>query len=79
MYRNGFGIEQNYEKAIELYLKAVAAGVSNSQNSLGEMYEGGLGTPVNLPKAIELYQLAAKQKYQKAIDSLKRLGIAVAE
>ena len=58
MYNNGRGVEQNYNKAVELYQKAADLGDSGACYNLGLMYNEGLGVNQNYNKAVELYQKA---------------------
>ncbi len=35
MYQNGLGVEQNYHKAVQYYLKSANQGNSDAQNNIG--------------------------------------------
>ncbi|KAF9349028.1 hypothetical protein BGX26_012622 [Mortierella sp. AD094] len=61
MYQNGYGVAQDYSKAIEWYLKAANQGNSGAQNSLGDMYQNGYGIDQDYSKALEWFQKAADQ------------------
>jgi TPR repeat protein len=45
MYRNGYGVPQDYAMAVSLFQKAAEQGDADAQNNLGVMYEHGLGVP----------------------------------
>ena len=65
MYYNGFGTEQNYEKAFVYYLKAAEQNDPDAQYRVGRMFFAGEGTERNIPKAIEWLEKAAltEKKY----------------
>ena len=52
------GIKEDYEKAIELYEKAIELGNSHAMNNLAYKYKNGMGVEENYEKAIELYEKA---------------------
>jgi uncharacterized protein len=58
-YYWGLGGEQNYEKALNLYLRAAEAGDPEAQYISGGMYFKGLGTEKNFLKAFKLLHEAA--------------------
>ena len=58
MYNNGRGVEQNYNKAVELYQKAADLGDADAFFNLGLMYYNGQGVAQDYNKAVELYQKA---------------------
>ena len=58
MYYYGKGVEQNYNKAVELYQKGADLGDARAFCNLGVMYEFGKGVNQNYNKAVELYQKA---------------------
>lgn len=58
-YEDGNGIEQDLEKAIELFEKAAVLGNKNAMNILATCYARGAGVKQNWGKAIELFQQAA--------------------
>ena len=41
LYRNGQGVVQSYEKAVEWYTKAAEQGYAQAQNDLGVCYKNG--------------------------------------
>lgn len=53
-YRDGIGIEQNYEAAVNHYQWAVDNGDTNAMLSLSQLYEEGLGVAKNEQVAAEL-------------------------
>ena len=65
-YENGYGVEQDYQKAIEWYQKAAQQGLAKAQSNLGGMYANGHGVKQDYQKAIEWYQKAAQQGLAKA-------------
>lgn len=52
----GQGFEQNYEKALELYMLAAEGGNDDAMESIGEFYENGTGVEQSIEKAVEYYQ-----------------------
>lgn len=76
MYKEGDGVETNYQKAWEYLSKAVElGGYSDAFIDMADMYEKGLGVPQSYAKAIELYQQAAELDDEDAIERLKELQI----
>ena len=76
IYNKGEIVEKDTAIAIKLYKKAAKQNLKDSQFNLAEIYEKGTGeTKVDLEEAIKFYQAAAKQKYEPAIEALKRLGV----
>lgn len=55
----GIGVEQNYTKALQLYLQAARQGDSEAQYISGGMYFKGLGTKKDLAMAFKLLHQAA--------------------
>ncbi|WP_368859243.1 tetratricopeptide repeat protein [Xenorhabdus bovienii] len=60
MYELGEIVPQDYQKAMEWYLKASKQGLSTAQNNIGILYRKGRGVPQNYQKAMEWYLKAAK-------------------
>lgn len=58
MYNNGRGVNQNYQKAVELYQKGADLGDAGACYNLGHMYQHGQGVNQDYQKAVELYQKA---------------------
>jgi len=46
-YHQGEGVQQDYQKAAEWYLKAMAAGNADAFNNLGVLFRDGNGVPQN--------------------------------
>ena len=60
-YENGIDVEQNHEKAVELYTQAAEQGHVYSHFFLALCYEYGRGVETSLSKAFEWYAKAAEQ------------------
>ena len=58
MYKNGEGIDKDYDKAFEIF-KKLAEKDSKGISMLAYCYYNGIGTNVDYKKALELYQKAA--------------------
>ncbi len=69
-YRYGEGVEQNLEKAAELYGRAADMGDAKAINNLGLMYEFGRGVEMNKEKAVELYAKASELGHAAATCNL---------
>ena len=79
-YRIGFPVEQDYDKALELYKLSAGQGFASSQFRLGELYEEGEILERDLGKAIESYRPAADQGHagaQYALAHIYHLGSGV--
>ena len=61
MYKNGLGVEQSYEEAVEWFQKAAEQGNANAQYHLGDMYQNGTGVEESDEEAAEWYLKAAKR------------------
>ena len=61
LYREGDGVEQDYELSFEWLTKAAEQGYADSQNDVGYAYQYGLGVSKDLEKAFEWYMKAAEQ------------------
>ena len=61
MYKNGWGVPQNYAWAVKWYQKAAEQGQVNAQYNLGFMYNNGVGMPQDYAKAKKWYRKAAEQ------------------
>ena len=55
IYFNGIEMEQNYEKAFELFQKSSQLGNSNAMNNIACMYEHGKGVDQNFELAYQYY------------------------
>ncbi|MFP7571852.1 tetratricopeptide repeat protein [Marivita sp. S2033] len=59
MYAMGLGVEQDYVRAFEWYLRAAMKGHAGAQSGVGWYYETGLGVPSpDLVRAFMWYQLS---------------------
>ncbi len=63
MYSKGQGVEQDYKKAMEWYLKSAALGNASAMYNIGSAYENGLGVKRDMEKATEWYQKAVDAGY----------------
>ena len=60
MYALGLGVEQDYERAFEWYLRSAMKGHPGAQSGVGWYYEVGLGLPApDLTRAYLWYVLSA--------------------
>ena len=57
--RNGQGVPQSYEEAIQWYQQAADQGHARAQSHLGCLYARGQGLPKNYRLAIQWYRRAA--------------------
>ncbi|RIA78640.1 hypothetical protein C1645_842787 [Glomus cerebriforme] len=69
-YENGFGTEENLEKAFYWYQKAAENGNSDAMCNLAIFYENGFGTEENLEKAFYWCQKAAEIGDQNSMNNL---------
>lgn len=65
-YRDGDGIEQDYQAAYHWYLKASVDGDALALNSLGDLCRLGLGVPVDHTSAFRCYSRAVEQELAAA-------------
>jgi TPR repeat protein/transglutaminase-like putative cysteine protease len=61
MYENGYGVEKNLDKALQLYRRSAATGYGFAFFSLGTLYKQGLGVGAN-PRLAFLYLEIASRK-----------------
>ena len=67
IYRNGYGIGQNYQKALRYYREAAIGefaenkSVQAARKALGDMYLKGEGVKMDYRKAFKFYEKAAEQ------------------
>ena len=54
-YMNGDGVDQDYEKALQLFMEAFEAGSMKAARYVGMVYEQGLGVEQDYEKAAEYY------------------------
>jgi len=62
LYENGEGVQKDYAKAREYYLKAVDKGDAQSCVYIGTHYDSGYGVSVDWRKAYEWYQRASEMQ-----------------
>ena len=80
LYLQGLGVEQDYEKAAELFASIAgsdnksATGVVDAGYELAVLYEKGLGVEQDTQKAVELYSVAGENGYEEADEALNRLN-----
>jgi len=65
-YEHGFGVDQSYQQAAELYELAANQGYAVAQYNMGVMYKEGQGVDQNNERAVEYYEAAARQGYSDA-------------
>ncbi|KAF9313312.1 hypothetical protein BGZ91_006313, partial [Linnemannia elongata] len=61
MYRDGKGFEQDYQAAMEWYLKAAAQGHAEAQYNIGKLYYYGQGVRRDYAQAMDWCLMAANQ------------------
>ncbi|MFZ4436787.1 MAG: tetratricopeptide repeat protein, partial [Syntrophales bacterium] len=59
LFANGQGVTQDYQKAMEWYLKASDKGVASAMTEIGSLYANGQGVKQDKKKAMEWYLKAA--------------------
>ena len=77
MYENGLGVEQDYDTAMELYLKSAERGdiiAAPAMTAVGHLYEEGLGVDPDCGTAEEWYEKAAATGYEAAETALEALA-----
>ncbi|MBI3551703.1 MAG: protein kinase [Elusimicrobia bacterium] len=80
-YKNGLGVQQDFNQAVFWYRKSAAQGDAEAQNSLGDLYQNEAQDTPNLPEALKWYLKAAAQGNVDAQDSLGHMyqdGLGVA-
>ena len=65
-YYFGWGVEQDYKKAVEWYKKSAEQGTAVAQFNLGYCYEKGQGVEQDYKKSVEWYKKSAEQGYAEA-------------
>lgn len=61
LYRYGFGVEKNQEKAFESFRRAASRGDKTAMHHLGDAYERGLGVEKDDTRALSWYLMAAER------------------
>ena len=69
-----YGFPQDYNKGLELYLRAGELGYSAAYNGIGSAYEMGIGVEVDMKKATYYYELEAMGG-----DEIARHNVGVSE
>lgn len=75
MYSNGDFVEKDLKKAFEYFSKGDEVNHPSCQYALGNMYFYGNGVKKKEKQAIKLYKKAARKGHEKAIATLKEMGI----
>jgi len=73
MYNYGYGVPQDYSKAMKWYRLAAEQCHAGALVMLGGMYAQGFGVPVNYIQAYKLISLSSALGYQKASGALDLL------
>ena len=73
VYRNGWGVPQDYSKARKWSVEAAAAGNTDAMINLGRLYEQGLGVAQDYGKALEWFRKALDGGNTDAMINLTRL------
>lgn len=82
MYRDGQGVSQNYDRAIELYQQGCEGGSAGGCFGLGHMYGTGKGVSRDYDRAVELFKQSCDGGNASGCSSLGnyyRLGISVSQ
>tara|TARA_R110002072_G_scaffold238329_4_gene395735 strand:+ start:9600 stop:10733 length:1134 start_codon:yes stop_codon:yes gene_type:complete len=72
-YEYGYGVEKNYQKALDWYYKSAKQGDEVASNRIGSMFEHGTGVKANKFTAYEWYLTSAKLGYRPSELALDRL------
>ena len=78
-YDNGFGVEQDEDRACRLYQESAAGDYAPALCNLGVCYESGQGVEKNLEKAKYWYSRAALQEEEESVEKCRKFGISVTE
>lgn len=60
MYLHGYGVPKDVERALALFTKAAAQGLTDAQHNLGDLYFFGQGTARDYRKAMHYFSLATQ-------------------
>jgi TPR repeat protein len=80
MYERGTGVERDYAKAAEWYLKSIKNGNATAYARLGFLYERGLGVRQDIGNAAKLYRQSAdlgSPLGQSRLGRLYEIGLGV--
>ncbi|KAF9129450.1 hypothetical protein BGW39_004174, partial [Mortierella sp. 14UC] len=61
MYKDGKQVQQDYQAAMDWYLKAAEQGLARAQFNIGDMYDYGRGVPGDFSKAMDWFRKAVAQ------------------
>ncbi|KAI8068759.1 hypothetical protein BDF21DRAFT_445774 [Thamnidium elegans] len=78
MYRNAWGVGQDYQKAFEYYQNAASQSDTPypyAQHMLGEMFLHGEGVPKDLAVAKEWFQIASTQGYEPSQVKIQQIEL----
>ena len=75
MYRQGWGVTQNYSDALQWFRKAAEKYDSYAEYNLGQMYEHGWGTEKNQDEAVRWFRRSAARGHEWAAKRLEELGV----
>ncbi|KAI9281579.1 hypothetical protein BY458DRAFT_499016 [Sporodiniella umbellata] len=80
LYRNGWGVEQDYHKAFEFYKRGASTSQSDTpypyaQHMIGEMFLHGEGVPKDLAVAKEWFQIASTQGYEPSQVKIQQISV----
>jgi len=73
MYKKELGMEQSYDKTIELFEEGIKLNNSNAMVNLAILYTNGSGVEQSYTKAIELYEHAITLNNSNAMNNLALL------
>ena len=72
-YFEGEGVDQDYAKALEWYLKAAEKKNPTSQYMIGWIYQAGFGVTQDIEEAKKWYLMSAEQGYEDAKKALEEI------
>ena len=71
-YDNGQGVEKDYKKSFEYYIKSAKYGYSAAEYEVGRCYANGWGCDIDKQKAFEYYKRSEEHGNIKAINEIGR-------
>ncbi|GET00901.1 Sel1 repeat family protein [Rhizophagus clarus] len=71
----GFGVDKDYSKAFEWYLKASNSGNPKGYYNVGKCYHYGMGTNINIKEAIIYYKKASDNGIDHANIELNKISL----
>ena len=72
MYLEGDGVQQDFNKAYQLFHDSAQEKFAKAMCNVGDMYMYGLGRPVDASKAAMWYQRAVENGFQHADEKLHK-------